>query len=47
MDDLRAPEPGPGTERTIPVSSLICSEPVVLGPAGIEPAGFSNYAPGG
>ena len=38
---------GPGTQRQIPVGSLVCSEPVLAGAAGIEPIGFSNHAPGG
>lgn len=38
---------GPGTQRRIPLGSLVCSEPVLAGATGVEPVGFSNHAPGG
>ncbi len=38
---------GPSTQRQIPVGSLVCSQPALVGAAGIEPVGFSNHAPGG
>ena len=38
---------GPGTTGQIPVGSLVCSEPALFTPAGLEPIGFSNDVPGG
>jgi threonine dehydrogenase-like Zn-dependent dehydrogenase len=40
-------EHGPGTERTLPVGTRICSMPVVVGPNGPEGVGYSNRYPGG
>jgi threonine dehydrogenase-like Zn-dependent dehydrogenase len=40
-------EHGPGTERTLPVGTRICSMPVVVGPGGPEGVGYSNRYPGG
>jgi threonine dehydrogenase-like Zn-dependent dehydrogenase len=38
---------GPGTERTLPVGTPVCSVPMVLRPTSIEAVGFSNELPGG
>jgi threonine dehydrogenase-like Zn-dependent dehydrogenase len=38
---------GPMTERRLAPGTLVCSEPVVAGTAGIVPIGFSNDVPGG
>ena len=37
---------GPGTERTLPVGTAVCSVPVILGPQGPESIGYSNHFPG-
>jgi threonine dehydrogenase-like Zn-dependent dehydrogenase len=38
---------GPGTPRTLPVGTPVCSVPIVLRPTSIEAVGFSNDLPGG
>jgi threonine dehydrogenase-like Zn-dependent dehydrogenase len=38
---------GPMTERRLKPGTLVCSEPVVAGPTGLVPVGFSNDVPGG
>lgn len=38
---------GPGTERTLPIGTLVTSTPVVVGPNGIAGVGLSNDYPGG
>jgi len=40
-------EHGPGTKRTLPVGTRVCSIPVVVGPGGPEGVGYSNRFPGG
>ena len=40
-------EHGPSTERTIAEGRFVCSFPVVFGPVGPEPIGYSNLYPGG
>ncbi|MGH9246562.1 MAG: zinc-binding dehydrogenase [Acidimicrobiales bacterium] len=38
---------GPGTERSVPVGTTVCSVPIVLGSQGPETVGYSNRYPGG
>jgi threonine dehydrogenase-like Zn-dependent dehydrogenase len=38
---------GPGTERALPVGSIVCSMPLVIGPSGMSTVGYSNDDPGG
>src|SRR5262249_29601448 len=38
---------GPGTERTVPVGTRVCSIPMLPRAAGVETLGFSNDVPGG
>jgi threonine dehydrogenase-like Zn-dependent dehydrogenase len=38
---------GPETEGAVPPGGLVCSVPVLLGAAGIDPIGYSRTAPGG
>jgi threonine dehydrogenase-like Zn-dependent dehydrogenase len=38
---------GPGTERTVPVGTRVCSIPMLPRAAGVEALGFSNEVPGG
>ena len=38
---------GPGTERTLPVGTQVCSFPAIVGPSGPQPIGYSNEFPGG
>lgn len=40
-------EHGPETEGTLPVGSLVCSMPVAMGSAGIQPIGYCPMSPGG
>lgn len=40
-------EHGPGTERSLPPGTRVCSMPVVVGPDGPEGIGYSNRYPGG
>ncbi len=38
---------GPGTERTLPLGTPVCSLPAIVGPSGPQPIGYSNEFPGG
>lgn len=38
---------GPGTDRRIPIGSLVCSVPILDTPGGIESVGYSQTFPGG
>lgn len=38
---------GPNTEQTLLTGTRVCSPPMVLGPHGPEPVGYSNRYPGG
>lgn len=38
---------GPHTQQTLPVGTRVCSPPMVLGPQGPEPIGYSHRYPGG
>lgn len=39
-------EHGPGTARTLPVGTRVCSVPIILGATGVEQIGYSNLFPG-
>jgi threonine dehydrogenase-like Zn-dependent dehydrogenase len=38
---------GPGSEHPLPIGSLVCSIPILLGERGPEPLGYSDRFPGG
>ena len=40
-------EYGPDTARALPVGTIVCSVPIVLGSAGFEPIGYSSTFHGG
>jgi threonine dehydrogenase-like Zn-dependent dehydrogenase len=37
---------GPGTSRTLPVGTRVCSVPIIVGGGGVEQLGYSNAFPG-
>lgn len=38
---------GPGTQRSLPTGTAVCSLPIIFGPTGPETVGYSNTFPGG
>lgn len=38
---------GPGTQKTLPVGSRVCSMPILLRQSGFQAVGYSNEVPGG
>jgi len=37
---------GPDTQRTLPVGSLVCAVPILIGSTGVQSIGYSNDVPG-